>query len=265
MTLRPRLICLPPAGAGPSLFRSWVQNSESIFDVVPVALPGREAHFTKPLPHDIQSLADHVANEITGLLQAPYALFGYSMGAVVAYELLRHLSLRRLPLPDAFYILGSNAPDRVLEGREPIHSMTSEDFHQSLVEIGGTPDEILRDREAMALFEPVLRNDFRICETYEFTPASAGYIPSPCLRCRCRPSRQLECGRCMGKLYRTRHHDAWDRRVAYARATGLRTLHWKTGPIMANRSGAGLRCFNQNCMSLICDAKLMDAADNERS
>ncbi|EGL66702.1 thioesterase, putative siderophore biosynthesis protein [Agrobacterium sp. ATCC 31749] len=170
MTLRPRLICLPPAGAGPSLFRSWVQNSESIFDVVPVALPGREAHFTKPLPHDIQSLADHVANEITGLLQAPYALFGYSMGAVVAYELLRHLSLRRLPLPDAFYILGSNAPDRVLEGREPIHSMTSEDFHQSLVEIGGTPDEILRDREAMALFEPVLRNDFRICETYEFTP-----------------------------------------------------------------------------------------------
>lgn len=170
MTLRPRLICLPPAGAGPSLFRSWVQNSESIFDVVPVALPGREAHFTKPLPHDIQSLADHVANEITGLLQAPYALFGYSMGAVVAYELLRHLSLRRLPLPDAFYILGSNAPDRVLEGREPIHSMTSEDFQQSLVEIGGTPDEILRDREAMALFEPVLRNDFRICETYEFTP-----------------------------------------------------------------------------------------------
>jgi surfactin synthase thioesterase subunit len=170
MTLRPRLICLPPAGAGPSLFRSWVQNSESIFDVIPVALPGREAHFTKPLPHDIQSLADHVANEITGLLQAPYALFGYSMGAVVAYELLRHLSLRRLPLPDAFYILGSNAPDRVLEGREPIHSMTSEDFHQSLVEIGGTPDEILRDREAMALFEPVLRNDFRICETYQFTP-----------------------------------------------------------------------------------------------
>lgn len=170
MTLRPRLICLPPAGAGPSLFRSWVQNSESIFDVVPVALPGREAHFTKPLPHDIQSLADHVANEITGLLQAPYALFGYSMGAVVAYELLRHLSLRRLPLPDAFYILGSNSPDRVLEGREPIHSMTSEDFQQSLVEIGGTPDEILRDREAMALFEPVLRNDFRICETYEFTP-----------------------------------------------------------------------------------------------
>lgn len=170
MTVRPRLICLPPAGAGPSIFRSWVQNSESVFDVIPVALPGREAHFTKPLPRDIQSLADHVGSEITGLLQAPYALFGYSMGAVVAYELLRHLSLRRLPLPDAFYILGSNAPDRVLEGREPIHSMTSEDFLQSLVEIGGTPDEILRDREAMALFEPVLRNDFRICETYQFTP-----------------------------------------------------------------------------------------------
>lgn len=170
MTVRPRLICLPPAGAGPSLFRSWVQNSQNVFDVVPVALPGREAHFTKPLPCDIQSLADYVGNDIAGLLQAPYALFGYSMGAVVAYELLRHLSVRRLPLPDAFYILGSNAPDRVLEGREPIHSMTSEDFHQSLVEIGGTPDEILRDREAMALFEPVLRNDFRICETYQFTP-----------------------------------------------------------------------------------------------
>ncbi|MCZ4431403.1 thioesterase domain-containing protein [Agrobacterium sp. SOY23] len=172
MTVRPRLICLPPAGAGPSLFRSWV-HSESIFDVFPVPLPGREAHFTKPLPRDIESLADHVAGEISGLLQAPYALFGYSMGAVVAYELLRNLSIRRLPLPHAFYILGSNAPDRVLEGREPIHIMSSEDFHQSLVEIGGTPEAILRDREAMALFEPVLRNDFRICETYEFTPPHA--------------------------------------------------------------------------------------------
>ncbi|WP_137130050.1 thioesterase domain-containing protein [Rhizobium sp. FY34] len=169
MTVHPRLICLPPAGAGPSLFRSWVR-SQSVFDVTPVALPGREAHFTKPLPRDIQSLADHVGSEICGLLHAPYALFGYSMGAVLAYELIRHLSIRGLQLPEALYILGSNAPDRVLEGREPIHSMTSEAFHQSLVDIGGTPDELLRDREAMALFEPVLRNDFRICETYEFSP-----------------------------------------------------------------------------------------------
>lgn len=169
MTLRPRLICLPPAGAGPSLFRSWAR-SESMFDVIPVALPGREAHFTKPLPRDIQSLAEHVVHEITGAICAPYALFGYSMGAVVAYEVIRQLSVRHLKLPDAFYILGSNAPDRVVEGRDPIYSMTSDDFHQSLVDIGGTPEEILRDREAMALFEPVLRNDFRICETYDFSP-----------------------------------------------------------------------------------------------
>lgn len=48
--------------------------------------------------------------------------------------------------------------------------MDDSTFRQSLLDLGGIQSEILDNSEAMALFEPVLRNDFRICETYQHTP-----------------------------------------------------------------------------------------------
>lgn len=83
-----------------------------------------------------------------------------------------------LPLPEAFFALGCNAPDRIVYERAPSHDMEPDAFHQALVELGGTDTEILGNAEVLELFEPVLRNDFRICETYAHDPAR-GTIDCP--------------------------------------------------------------------------------------
>lgn len=164
---RPTLLCFPPAGTGPSLFRPWAHPPRGAMRVVPVALPGREARFNDPLPDSLDSLADALAEELEPQISDRYAIFGYSMGALLGYEISRRWSRWGLRGPDMFFVLGCPAPDRMVLDREPFHSMDSDTFRQALVDLGGIQTEILENAEAMALFEPILRNDFRICETYE--------------------------------------------------------------------------------------------------
>lgn len=162
----PQLLCLPPAGAGPSLYYPWTLGHRDRLDVYPVPLPGRETRIAEPLPRSLDELADKLADQLAPRLARPYALFGYSMGAVLAYELGRRWLRQGLPAPEAFFILACNPPDRLLAGRTPIHPLESSAFWEAIMDLGGTPKEILDSAEAKALFEPILRNDFRMCETY---------------------------------------------------------------------------------------------------
>lgn len=166
MNSRPQLLCLPPAGAGPSLYRSWKGRHGDRVDIHPVSLPGREARFVEPMPESIAHLADILADELQDRLAERYAIFGYSMGALLAYEILRRWSGRGIRPPEAVFVLAAGAPDRFLVGMDPIHELSDEDFVAALIGIGGMPAEILDNPEAMAFFTPVIRNDFRLCETY---------------------------------------------------------------------------------------------------
>ncbi len=166
MLKQPTLLCFPPAGVGPSLFRPWAHPSRDAIRVLPVAMPGREGRFNDPLPKSIDSLADALAEELEPQISDRYAIFGYSMGALLGYEIGRRWVRWGLPGPETFFVLACNAPDRMLIDREPFHTMDDSIFRQALLDLGGIQTEILDNSEAMALFEPVLRNDFRICETY---------------------------------------------------------------------------------------------------
>jgi surfactin synthase thioesterase subunit len=167
MQALPQLLCLPPAGAGPSLFHPWTLRHQGRIDIRPIPLPGRETRITEPLPASIDSLADELAAQLAPALAPRYALFGYSMGAVLGYEMAQRWVRAGLPAPEMLFILACSPPDRLLEGREPLHTLESGAFWQAIMELGGTPKEILELPEALALFEPIVRSDFRICETYE--------------------------------------------------------------------------------------------------
>lgn len=166
----PQLICLPPAGAGPSLYQPWIRQYSDRLDVFPATLPGREARLFDPLPTSLEALADLLVDQLVSRLSRRYALFGYSMGAALSYEICRKFAERGIAPPEILFLLAANPPDRLLDRQAPIHKLESAEFRRELKEIGGTPDEILDNAEAMSLFEPVLRNDFRLCETYEYRP-----------------------------------------------------------------------------------------------
>lgn len=165
-----RLLCLPPAGAGPSLYYGLLALDSSAVEICPVSLPGRENRLSEALPASMDELAERLARELAPALDRDYAILGYSMGALLGHELIRRWRAWGLPEPGMFFALGARAPQVPFARDVPLHQLGEEAFKQALIDIGGTPPELLQDAEAMAIFEPILRGDLRNCETYAYRP-----------------------------------------------------------------------------------------------
>jgi medium-chain acyl-[acyl-carrier-protein] hydrolase len=86
-----RLVCIPPAGKGGSVFRSWQAAAPDSIEVLAMQLPGRETRIEEPPIDDVAVLADRVADALAPFLDQPLAFFGHCYGALVAYEVARRL------------------------------------------------------------------------------------------------------------------------------------------------------------------------------
>jgi medium-chain acyl-[acyl-carrier-protein] hydrolase len=97
----------------------------------------------------------------------PVAIFGHSMGALLAYELVAELSRRGLrPLPHRLFLSGFNAP-HVPFRRPRLHELPAADFLPAVAKcFGNLPAELMNDVQFAAVLSRVLRADLRLVETY---------------------------------------------------------------------------------------------------
>ncbi len=170
-----RLFCFHHAGGGGSIYRPWISSLAAHADVGLVQLPGRENRRYESLKTNIFSLVDTLQTEIDLYLDKPYAFFGHSMGALVALELARRLvaSNRSNLLKKA--IFSACRPPHL--PREVISSLPQAAFMDKMGALGGTPPEILRDKDMMEMFSPILRADFAVCESSK--DYAAPLLPCP--------------------------------------------------------------------------------------
>ena len=89
-----RLFCLPHSGASAMSYSRWRRSLPAWLHVRPLELPGRGMRMDEPLQCDIQRLASQLADEISLELDRPYALFGHSLGGLLAFELVHALRAR---------------------------------------------------------------------------------------------------------------------------------------------------------------------------
>ncbi len=130
--------------------------------------PGREGRFKEVLIRDLAGLVQGLLSELAEHLDKPFAFFGHSLGAIVAFEVACALRARQLPTPVALLVSGRGAPQ--LPRREaPIHQLPDAPFIDALRRLGGTPEPILQHQELMQVLLPVLRGDFSIAETYVYS------------------------------------------------------------------------------------------------
>lgn len=160
-----RLVCLPHAGGGAQAYRPWVAALAPEIDVLPVQLPGREDRHREPARHDVEALAAELVEALTPVLVAPYALYGHSMGAIVAFVLVRELRRRGRPLP-SHLVLAAHNPPHVAPEPPLVHALPEPDLVERLRSYAGTPPEVLADARMRELLLPRLRADFAVFETW---------------------------------------------------------------------------------------------------
>jgi medium-chain acyl-[acyl-carrier-protein] hydrolase len=171
------MFCFPYAGGGASIYRGWGASLPADLEVCPVQIPGRESRLREPAYAEpgpmIQAIADALDPYLTGL---PFVFFGHSMGAMISFELARELRRRGRTQPLHLFVSGRRAPQMPAR-EEPIHALPEPEFIEKLRELNGTPEEVLQHAELMKLITPILRADFSVNETYEYTeeaPLDAG-------------------------------------------------------------------------------------------
>jgi medium-chain acyl-[acyl-carrier-protein] hydrolase len=164
-----RLFCFPYAGGSASVFRTWSSELPAEIEVLPIQLPGRETRLREaPFTH-ISQLLPKLTEVLRPYMTMPFAFFGHSLGALIAFELTRHLRREGEPGPVHLFMSGHRAPQRP-NPDPPIHELPDAEFMEEVRQFNGTPEELLGNAEMMRLVLPFLRADFTIYETYVYTP-----------------------------------------------------------------------------------------------
>lgn len=168
---RVRLFCFPAAGSGARAYRDWSRQLPSYVELRPVKLPGRESRFNEASFQEARPAARALASGLRPYLDRPFALFGHSMGALLAFELARELRRRRGPMPLCLMVSGRHAP-RIPLARELLHTLSDSMLIDKLrtYYADGTPEAVLQEEELMALFLPVIRADFAVTDAYVYSP-----------------------------------------------------------------------------------------------
>lgn len=172
-----RLYCFSPAGGSPASFLSWQSGLGPDIEVCAVQLPGHGARCFEPpytsMETIVSILAAHVAKDAAG---RPFAFFGHSLGALIAFELTHRLQQLHGLAPMSLLVSGCDAPQypRI---KSQFSGLDDDALIERLKDFNGTPPEVLQEREFMKLLLPAFRADFAFAGNYQYRPAEPLQLP----------------------------------------------------------------------------------------
>jgi medium-chain acyl-[acyl-carrier-protein] hydrolase len=162
---RIKLFCFPYAGGSAAIFSTWQRLLDPIVELRPIELTGRGRRMNELLYGSMEEMVSDVLRVIKPEIRHhSYALFGHSMGCMVAYalaQMTRELGLQR---PQHIFFSGQRAPHVKRPDEIKYDLMDEKEFIEAVIGLGGTSPEFFHHPELFRLFMPMLRNDFRLAE-----------------------------------------------------------------------------------------------------
>ena len=174
-----RLLCFAHAGGSARVFHKWSELLPSTVEICALELPGRGRRLFETPFTDIDLLLPVLGPELLPFLDIPFACFGHSLGARVAFEVCRWLRETAQLTPQHLWAAAARAP-HLPPDVPPIHGLPDADFIFKLRRYSGTPEEVLNNPELMTLMLPALKADFSLLETYQYRPAPQLACPITC-------------------------------------------------------------------------------------
>ncbi|SCL14695.1 Surfactin synthase thioesterase subunit [Micromonospora nigra] len=166
------LFCLPYAGGSAMrIYGRWQRQLPEHVEVVPVEIPGRGSRIAEAPLTSVDAIALEVVGTLLDRIDRPYALFGHSLGALVAFELARRLEHLHGRPATHLMVSGHRAPQLPppVAGQYD-YTLPDSEFKERLRELAGTPEEVLANEELLELVVPILRADFEAADTYQWRP-----------------------------------------------------------------------------------------------
>lgn len=182
-----QLFCIPYAGGTAELFDEFCSFLPKDILVEKIEYSGHGNRVKEPFYNTFDEMVAEVAGQINSRIidDMDIALFGYSMGSIVAYEILANELLAKKP--SAVMLASHESPDHEWESKEYFMS-DDETFFKLIQDMGGfercTPDMLKNKFFRKLYFDPV-RADYNLIGNYRMSkrveldiPATFCYSPN---------------------------------------------------------------------------------------
>ncbi|MFE5214962.1 MULTISPECIES: thioesterase II family protein [unclassified Streptomyces] len=164
--MRIPVLCFPFAGAGASAFRRCQEYGSDTVLLTPVQLPGREERFGEQPYTDVVAAVDDllpaVLDQVAG--SPAVALFGHSLGAVLAYEMAHRITA--LGRPEVVKLFVSGAPGPWTRRETRATGLSDDEFLRQVRDFAGYSHPALEHPDLRELLLPPLRADVEMHENY---------------------------------------------------------------------------------------------------
>lgn len=171
------LVCFPHAGGGAAQFHAWQQIVGPSLHVVAAQLPGRGGRFRETPAESLAVAADAIASALCARPMPRFALFGHSLGGLLAYEVARRCVCRFMRRPEHLFVAGATPPTCVRDA-ERISHLADAELLRAVMRMNGLPANLSSaERQAVELMLPTLRADLALEETYEYVPEDQFDVP----------------------------------------------------------------------------------------
>ncbi|MCL1937563.1 MAG: alpha/beta fold hydrolase [Candidatus Azobacteroides sp.] len=171
-----KLLCFPYAGGTSEIFLRWGKNIEGL-QVIPLDPPGRGRRLAEPLSKSMDEMVEDIKKQIAAEIDPneAYAVYGHSMGAILAYEVLHSLLDAGFPMPVHAFLSGKNAPHYKM--RNTIHQFDDAKLIKEVAKMGGIEAQFFENPTLAKIYLPILRNDITIIETYRCKKKERRLLP----------------------------------------------------------------------------------------
>lgn len=168
-TVTLRILCFPYAGGDTPIFAPWADELPPELEVLPVQLPGRGRRALEPAYAELGPLLGALAGGLAPAFDGPFALFGHSMGALVAFELARELRRRGRPQPSHLLVAGRPAP-QLPRRYAPLSHLPDGEFLEELYRrYGYAPPEDDDGLDVLLdVMLPTIRRDVAVSDGYVY-------------------------------------------------------------------------------------------------
>ncbi|MET4142845.1 thioesterase domain-containing protein [Pedobacter sp. UYP1] len=172
------LFCFPFAGGNKYSYRDFEEFIFPGVNMITMEYPGRGLRTKEEFMTNIDDLIDDLYIDIIkNIGKNEYAFYGHSMGGIMAFFLCKKLIAGNHKPPKHLFITGTTGPTSNSRREKQRHLMSKEAFIQEIRDLDGCPEEVLNNDELLDYFEPILRADFRISETFMYTTTELLEIP----------------------------------------------------------------------------------------
>ncbi len=200
-----RLFCFPFVGGSGSFFNGLAPYLRPDIEPVKLEYAGHMERRHEPFYKDFDELTADMYGQIkTQAGEGPYALFGYSLGALAAAEVTKMIQARgEMPLP-VHVFLASHGPCFLGERVSAEGPDENETIKRWTVRFGGLPEKLINSPTFWRVYLPVYRADYELITSYDFgrlvyetrIPATVFFSPSDIPRRDMEKWRRVFTGSC---------------------------------------------------------------------